>query len=435
MRIVVLLIAALVLLSACGSPEPHTGPSNGQMDAGEFPPTITPQLLVDDQGYPVPQAFQDAYPAFQPPAETTTADAFAPDYAPQRPRPVRTIPCPYDPTPTPVSTEYAAQSTAHALMPTPTVDLAAYPEPVPTPECPTPVLNPPGMEAATVITPTLIVDPNLIANPAPSAATRTPSRWITFFDADNGVGVSDEPGKLTLLRTTNGGQSWQQVNMPPAECVGSGMQFVDPQHGWSAGQAVSGTSHGPKQLCRTTDGGMTWTKIHTLEQFGYGVILSFVNPQLGYLMGVGGLVKTEDGGETFEEIEIVSLPASLQMMDFLSENKGWGVGNDQLLQTSDGGKTWGTIPLAYRVKWVDVISDDHAWVRAEDCDGRNCQPILLSTADDGRTWTRYAINDPEFNIALHNGTLSVADKQRGWVRLGTRLWSTTDGGRTWTRLR
>lgn len=72
------------------------------------------------------------------------------------------------------------------------------------------------------------------------------------------------PGKGTLYRTDDGGESWQVV---PA---GKGLEnylthgeivveldFVDAKFGW----AIARDQHGLTQVLRTRDGGKTWNRI------------------------------------------------------------------------------------------------------------------------------------------------------------------------------
>jgi photosystem II stability/assembly factor-like uncharacterized protein len=69
---------------------------------------------------------------------------------------------------------------------------------------------------------------------------------ITFSDALHGFCLGDNG---YALRTVNGGQTWNPVNMPTGQSM-LGSFFTDPEHGWACG--AGGT------ILSTSDGGGTW---------------------------------------------------------------------------------------------------------------------------------------------------------------------------------
>jgi len=295
-----------------------------------------------------------------------------------------------------------------------------------------------------------------------------PSR-VQFFDQQNGVGVSYAVEGAVLLRTDDGGSSWSSVGALRLECHAEGtLHFVDEMHGWSLGQRP--TFHAPPVLCRTTDGGGTWTPLPDLHAAG-GVTLSFLDADTGYLGTTGAtwsmltplLQVTHDGGETWTPVS--AEPVTAYQIEFLSPNVGWKLADWQLSATGDGGETWTPIPLGYRVNFFDLLPNGNAWVLAEDCNADPCERLVLSTTDNGATWTNHIFDAtwltppspgtpdpiaspepgrlPYTKGVLHETTaITFVDEQHGWLVQAEyylsneqrRLWATMDGGRTWTML-
>ncbi len=107
----------------------------------------------------------------------------------------------------------------------------------------------------------------------------------------------------------------------------------------------------------------------------------------------------------------------------LAPGDAWTVVNGQLQATTDNGITWQPILLGYRLGSFDHIPGG-GWVAADDCRGTwPCQGVLLSTADGGATWTRYALGGIGIDHVLATST------QRAWFTDGAGHWyATEDGG-------
>lgn len=131
----------------------------------------------------------------------------------------------------------------------------------------------------------------------------------------------------------------------------------------------------------------------------------------------------------------------LAATDFVSPTEGWFVatfdsGRYALLHTADAGKHW---------QRQLAGATDQRRVYVDFFDARNgifgllgAQPMLLRTADGGRTWSpKPALNTTAFVLAA-----TFVDPDHGWllVRSGTRavaapeLFRTQDGGADWTNL-
>ncbi len=72
-----------------------------------------------------------------------------------------------------------------------------------------------------------------------------------------GAATEDPASPIPLYRTDDGGQSWQQVGTLPPDCT---LQFVDVSNGWCYGLQGAAGSMGV-EIYRTENGGLTWQLI------------------------------------------------------------------------------------------------------------------------------------------------------------------------------
>jgi photosystem II stability/assembly factor-like uncharacterized protein/sugar lactone lactonase YvrE len=115
-----------------------------------------------------------------------------------------------------------------------------------------------------------------------------------------------------LVRTRDGGQTWQicGVTDPPIRI--DAFAFRTPDMGWAAGQAGF--------MLRTTDGCMTWETVHTSAIANFNAV-HFVDARIGWVVGEADtVVKTVDGGQTWELIEVPMTPAVAEFTKILGKN-------------------------------------------------------------------------------------------------------------------
>ncbi len=258
-------------------------------------------------------------------------------------------------------------------------------------------------------------------------------RGYQFFDGDNGV-ASDtvlDPG--AILRTADGGRSWRQIGAITGRSV-SALSFPDGRHGWALTCSQGGEGC---VFYRTADGGGSWTPLPGTPWDANGDRLdayaefSFVDAQTGFVhVGRDQLYVTHDAGASFQQVRsrlYVTGP-----LRFISKERGWALSSGYLYATTDGGKTWMPVSLPHKVVYFDLPPDGRAWITADDCGGSQCHRVLLSTADGGKTLTRYDFGD------FLPYTMRFADAAHGWMWGGSperSLYRTEDGGQTWIQIR
>jgi photosystem II stability/assembly factor-like uncharacterized protein len=252
---------------------------------------------------------------------------------------------------------------------------------------------------------------------APNGASATSLTWrpsLTGTDAQL-RGLSAVSGNVawasgargTVLRTVDGGRSWQQVGPPDTATL----DFRDIE-AFDARTAVAlSIGEGEaSRVYRTTDGGRTWT-------------------------------------ETFRNTE----PAAFyNCLAFFDSRNGLAVGDPvagefRVLSTSDGGRSWTRLPgppaLAGEYQFsasgqcVTVAGRKDAWVAT----GGSTVARVLHSSDRGRTWTA---SETPLASSPSAGVFAVAFRTpRTGIAIGGDYANPTngadalalsrDGGRTW----
>lgn len=182
------------------------------------------------------------------------------------------------------------------------------------------------------------------------------------------VGAYYFNGHAIVMRTTDGGSSWQQtlettVTDPSYErTVLLSVDFADATHGWAVGEhdTLAGGQRGSVYV--TTDGGATWT----MQDAGTaGVMLGVeaIDSTHACAVGWSGVTRTTDGGSTWSNPGIGS---KLRDVDFVDATHGWAVGDYmEFLRTTDGGATWADISSGWDVSAYDVVEFTdalHGWI-------------------------------------------------------------------------
>ena len=196
----------------------------------------------------------------------------------------------------------------------------------------------------------------------PGVPART-IRGVYFLNARDGWAVSsqlDDPSQLQISDTTNGGTSWQTSPLGSAnglfgdsQFIPAYIDFVNSMHGWVVALIASGSGVLPRgDLFRTTDGGATWQQ----SQMPLGGRVEFVNSSTGWLAGGQQgeeLYVTSDGGQTWTAATVpppsgfAQDQASYAIPSFTMASNvilaTFGNGADSVAgfyQTSDGGTSW-----------------------------------------------------------------------------------------------
>lgn len=183
---------------------------------------------------------------------------------------------------------------------------------------------------------------------------------FAFWDAQNGLLMSDPVGaSFLLLRTSDGGRSWQMVEeaqIPPAEegeagfaASGSGLVTV------GRGLALFGTGGPVVRVFRSTDQGKSW-KAHSTpleaKTASTGIYSIAMKDRL-HGVAVGGdytrpeaksnhLLITADGGKSWHRLDHSGLGGHRSAVAYVPETADTyvAVGTNGMDISFDGGKRW-----------------------------------------------------------------------------------------------
>jgi photosystem II stability/assembly factor-like uncharacterized protein len=257
----------------------------------------------------------------------------------------------------------------------------------------------------------------------------------------------------TVLRTLDGGATWQNVAPPDA----AGQAFRDIE-AFTADHVVL-LAIGPGDASRvyvTEDGGATWTKtFQNSEPAAFYDCMSFFDRHRGLVMGdpVGGkfqILATEDGGRSWELVPSTGMPdalpgefgfaASGTCIETAGGRDAWfGTGGDvvsRVFHSADRGRTWEVVetPVAsapaggiFSLAFADPRHG--IAVGGDFLDPTNAPDGAAYTTDGGATWI--AADGPG---EYRSGSAWIPRLPKTAVSVGpTGSDVSIDGGRSWTR--
>ena len=233
--------------------------------------------------------------------------------------------------------------------------------------------------------------------------------YISFDGNDSG----------SVLKTINGGQTWELIIVPFSYFITS-IHFIDENTGW-----VNREDY----VSYTNDGGDTWT------QSGIGgkvYALYFIDENIGW--SVGGkdgtiIAKTDNAIDWKYQIDETVVP--LNSIVFADDNKGWAVGGnyynyngaspDIIYHTENGGLNWYE-QLDISGKGIyDIQSLNDSLCYAISGSG------VYKTFDGGLNWKYTEIN---YNVLL--SSISFVNDTTGFIAGSyNQIFKTINGGESW----
>ena len=238
---------------------------------------------------------------------------------------------------------------------------------------------------------------------------------VFFTTHDHGFAAGD---KGTILRTTDGGISWDTVSSGTLKNL-RGISFS----GLSSGMAVGdgGT------VLQTTDGGGTWhplslaTPPPTIPMWA----VSSASPSVWVIVGGSSstIFRTTDGGGHWTK-PVSGTLSVLRAVSFLNLNLGTIVGaSGTILSTSNGGASWGrqaiglTSTSLYGVAFSDSVSETVVGANG----------LILRTTDLGSTWFVQPSNTSStlYSVFYVDRLVGIAVGSNGAIL------QTTTGGKLW----
>jgi photosystem II stability/assembly factor-like uncharacterized protein len=323
----------------------------------------------------------------------------------------------------------------------------------------------------TAVPPTsTVIPPTETHVPGPAVAIYQ----IQMLDQPNGWGWTSAPDNASrILRTQDGGVTWNDVSPQGQPLSPYDSFFLDPQTAWIGLYDATASTN---TLLRTTDGGKTWASLpqaETIQNARYR--FSSANDGVAETVGVGAgnayfnLYQTHDGGATWTPILLTAptpetgLPeGTVHLCNICGDNLyhdsartiiTYGdLANDpagivHLAVSTDLGQHWNDLKLPLPdQKYADGMQAPQSPVFFG-ADGLLPETImqygdnnsiaykvlaLYVTHDGGQSWSQApAILD---NNKLMFDSIQILSMQDAFVRCGRNLCATHDGAQTWQTL-
>ena len=230
-----------------------------------------------------------------------------------------------------------------------------------------------------------------------------------------------------------------------------GVSAVNERVAWASGAGAT--------VLRTVDGGATWQKLNVTDEALDFRDVDAIDASTAYVLSIGNgpssrIYKTTDAGKTWQlQFKNDDQKAFLDAMSFWDADHGIAFGDSvdlqfYILTTDNGGRTWsrvstGNLPPALGNEGafaasgtnIAIFGKTHAWIGT----GAAAKSRVLRTSDRGRTWQ---VADTPLASGGSAGIFSIAfrDAQHGVIAGGDykkeqealdNLAVTSDGGITW----
>lgn len=251
---------------------------------------------------------------------------------------------------------------------------------------------------------------------------------VCFTDTNNGFIVGFSYNRThyenTILRTTDGGMTWKS-KITPSNIKYYSVNFINAANGFMVGRDYTDpnyTNPGATCILKTTDGGEYWQQLMSFNRLKTSRCIYFADIDHGWAVGDDGeIISTSDGGLTWKSNNIGSL--TWFEVYFNDINHGWIVGQSgYIMRTTDGGRVWSTTIVStnnlYSVSFVDTSV---GWAA-----GAN--GTIIKTTDGGLTWIEQLSEKDCFFKRIR-----FVDINNGYTVGCHGIIKTTDGGTTWTR--
>ena len=212
----------------------------------------------------------------------------------------------------------------------------------------------------------------------------------------------------TILRTSDGGRTWQKLTIAGADALD--FRDIDAVSERTA-YVLSIGSGAASRIYKTTDAGATWTLQFTnSDEKAFFDAMAFWDPERGLacsdsVEGRFVMLATTDGGRTWSRVPQNALPpavsgegafaASGTNVAVLGKSDVWiGTTAGRVLHSADGGRTWtiaatgiatgdatGIFSIAFRDDRHGIVVGGNYRKEGEALDN------AASTSDGGKTWT------------------------------------------------
>ena len=172
-------------------------------------------------------------------------------------------------------------------------------------------------------------------------------------------------GPAGMIRSTDGGATWQVIDMSRWTGMILDVRFLTEQVGFVAASTERDVRTTQAQILMTRDGGRSWREVYRgkrakelvwkmsfpTARVGYATVQSYDQTNPDKLV-----VKTTDGGRSWKELPLAQDPKLVTFgIGFADERRGWVGTTVGGFETRDGGKTFARVPIAPAANKVRVV--------------------------------------------------------------------------------
>ncbi|WP_118952690.1 WD40/YVTN/BNR-like repeat-containing protein [Taibaiella helva] len=207
-----------------------------------------------------------------------------------------------------------------------------------------------------------------------------PDSKAVYGLATNGKDIYGVGYDGKIYRCSKEGNDWQLIQSPAWEWF-QRIAFNGPDQGF----IVSGEGYRAGRIFKID----TAANLSLVDTFAFQLSdIRFAGSQTGYACGYGAVLKTTDGGSSWQLQDIRG--DFFRELACIDPDQVWAVGyNGTIIHTADGGRSWkkqrnGDNPLLkkYRLRSV-CFRDSHTGYAAGD------NGLLLKTKDGGEHWSEF----------------------------------------------
>lgn len=267
---------------------------------------------------------------------------------------------------------------------------------------------------ALAVTATPVIAQDEIA-PEPAVMARlAPNALALDAAAVNGKMVAvGERGHILI--STDHGETWVQSPVPTRAML-TGVYFFDETLGWAVGH--------DSVILRTTDGGATWELVNWApEEEAPFFDVWFSDEENGFAIGAyGACYATADGGSTWDFVSVDETDWHLHKIARADDGRLYIAAEaGYVYRSEDGGETWEELPSDYEGSYFGVLPLDGNSLLIFGLRGH-----LFRSDDAGETWQEIETGTVSLltdGLRLEDGTVVITG-------LGGTVLISTDGGAT-----
>lgn len=230
---------------------------------------------------------------------------------------------------------------------------------------------------------------------------------IYFRNDNNGYIVA---GKK-MFSTSDGGRGWREIKIyNPKDFKNQtpeflSVRFADKKRGIVVGSLVNKDDEVVDSIVmRTENGGETWQRIVVPSKREL-YHLDFADSSRGWIVGDKGLILVTYNGGVDWQTQKAGTDKALYNVDFRDKDNGFAVGGKgTILRTDNGGETWNAVKTGF----------PNTFLRVNFTDDKNGFVVgyggtILYSADKGGTWTKQESNSKNNLYGL------FMSKKYGWA--------------------